>query len=123
MKTIIDLKYDNLFDYFSSMGLNQQSDFIEKYSKSEEEEMLFHKIFERCLQIQQEKMLEEQEKDICIEYDVLLKDNIKLIISGKDIEELFDELKTRGFNPKMQGQYEFSVRVSQEVFNELQERF
>ncbi|MCQ9628403.1 hypothetical protein HS141_15905 [Cetobacterium somerae] len=123
MKTIIDLKYDNLFDYFSSMGLNQQSDFIEKYSKSEEEEMLFHKIFERCLQIQQEKMLEEQEKDICIEYDVLLKDNIKLIISGKDIEELFDELKTRGFNPKMQGQYEFSVRVSQDVFNELQERF
>jgi len=123
LKTIIDLKYDNLFDYFSSMGLNQQSDFIEKYSKSEEEEMLFHKIFERCLQIQQEKMLEEQEKDICIEYDVLLKDNIKLIISGKDIEELFDELKTRGFNPKMQGQYEFSVRVSQDVFNELQERF
>lgn len=123
MKTIIDLKYDNLFDYFSSMGLNQQSDFIEKYSKSEEEEMLFHKIFERCLQIQQEKMLEEQEKDICIEYDVLLKDNIKLIISGKDIEELFDELKTRGFNPKIQGEYEFSVRVSQEVFNELQERF
>lgn len=123
MKTIIDLKYDNLFDYFSSMGLNQQSDFIEKYSKSEEEEMLFHKIFERCLQIQQEKMLEEQEKDICIEYDVFLKDNIKLIISGKDIEELFDELKTRGFNPKIQGEYEFSVRVSQEVFNELQERF
>lgn len=123
MKTIIDLKYDNLFDYFSSMGLNQQRDFIEKYSKSEEEEMLFHKIFERCLQIQQEKMLEEQEKDICIEYDVLLKDNIKLIISGKDIKELFDELKTRGFNPKMQGQCEFSVRVSQDVFNELQERF
>ena len=63
-------------------------------------------------------------KDIAIECDIMLiRDNIRLIISGRDIGELFDELKTRGFNPKMQEQYEFSVRVSQEVFNELQERF
>lgn len=63
-------------------------------------------------------------KDVAIECDIMLiRDNIRLIISGRDIEELFDELKTRGFNPKMQEQYEFSVRVSQEVFNELQERF
>ncbi|ERT69132.1 hypothetical protein HMPREF0202_00959 [Cetobacterium somerae ATCC BAA-474] len=63
MKTVLDLEKDNLFEYFSNIGLNQQSDFIEKYSKSEEEEMLYHKIFEKCLQIQQEKMLEEQEKN------------------------------------------------------------
>ena len=63
-------------------------------------------------------------KDIAIECDVMLvRDNIRLIISGRDIIELFDELKIKGFNPKMQGEYEFSVRVSQEVFNELQERF
>lgn len=64
MKTVLDLEKDNLFEYFSNIGLNQQSDFIEKYSKSEEEEMLYHKIFEKCLQIQQEKMLEEQEKNL-----------------------------------------------------------
>ena len=63
MKTVLDLEKDNLFEYFSNIDLNQQSDFIEKYSKSEEEEMLYHKIFEKCLQIQQEKMLEEQEKN------------------------------------------------------------
>lgn len=60
MKTIIDLEKDNLFDFFTSMDLNQENDFIEKYAKNEEEEMLFHKIFERCLQIQQEKMLKDQ---------------------------------------------------------------
>lgn len=64
MKTILDLEKDNLFEYFSSMDLNQQSDFIEKYSKTKEEEFLYHKIFEKCLQIQQEKMLEEQEKNL-----------------------------------------------------------
>lgn len=64
MKTVLDLEKDNLFEYFSNIDLNQQSDFIEKYSKSEEEEMLYHKIFEKCLQIQQEKMLEEQEKNL-----------------------------------------------------------
>ncbi len=60
MKTIIDLEKDNLFDFFTSMDLNQENDFIEKYAKSEEEEILFHKIFEKCLQIQQEKMLKDQ---------------------------------------------------------------
>ncbi|MGL4509301.1 hypothetical protein [Cetobacterium sp.] len=60
MKTIIDLEKDNLFDFFTNMDLNQENDFIEKYAKSEEEEMLFHKIFEKCLQIQQEKMLKDQ---------------------------------------------------------------
>lgn len=64
MKTIIDLEKDNLFDFFTSMDLNQENDFIEKYAKSEEEEILYHKIFEKCLQIQQEKMLEEQEKNL-----------------------------------------------------------
>lgn len=64
MKTVLDLEKDNLFEYFSNIGLNQQSGFIEKYSKSEEEELLYHKIFEKCLQIQQEKMLEEQEKNL-----------------------------------------------------------
>ncbi|MGL4393535.1 MAG: hypothetical protein ACRCSK_08930 [Fusobacteriaceae bacterium] len=64
MKTILDLEKDNLFEYFSSMDLNQENNFIEKYSKTEEEKILFHKIFEKCLQIQQEKMLEEQEKNL-----------------------------------------------------------
>lgn len=62
MKTIIDLEKDNLFDFFISMDLNQQSDFIEKYSKSEEEEMLFHKIFEKCLQIRQKQIIEDEKK-------------------------------------------------------------
>ncbi|MGL4393481.1 MAG: hypothetical protein ACRCSK_08645 [Fusobacteriaceae bacterium] len=64
MKTILELEKDNLFEYFSNMDLIQQSNFIEKYAKSEEEEILYHKIFEKCLQIQQEKMLEEQEKNL-----------------------------------------------------------
>ena len=64
MKTIIDLEKDNLFDFFTSMDLNQENDFIEKYAKNEEEEMLFRKIFERCLQIQQEKMLKDQNETL-----------------------------------------------------------
>lgn len=62
MKTIIDLEKDNLFDFFTSMNLNEMEDFIEKYSKSEEEELLYHKIFERCLQIRQKQIIEDEKK-------------------------------------------------------------
>ena len=62
MKTIIDLEKDNLFDFFTSMNLNEVEDFIEKYSKSEEEELLYHKIFERCLQIRQKQIIEDEKK-------------------------------------------------------------
>ena len=37
MKTILDLEKDNLFDFFTSMNLNEAEDFIEKYAKTEEE--------------------------------------------------------------------------------------
>lgn len=62
-------------------------------------------------------------KDIAIEWEIYSTNNIKLIISGRDINELFQELKVKGFNPKKSGEYEFTVRVNQEVFNELEERF
>ena len=62
MKTIIDLEKDNLFDFFTSMNLNEVEDFIEKYSKSEEEELLYHKIFEKCLQIRQKQIIEDEKK-------------------------------------------------------------
>ncbi|WP_047395545.1 hypothetical protein [Cetobacterium sp. ZOR0034] len=62
MKTIIDLEKDNLFDFFTSMNLNEVEDFIEKYAKSEEDEMLYHKIFERCLQIRQKQIIEDEKK-------------------------------------------------------------
>ena len=62
MKTVIDLEKDNLFDFFTSMNLNEVEYFIEKYSKSKEEELLYHKIFERCLQIRQKQIIEDEKK-------------------------------------------------------------
>ena len=62
MKTIIDFEKDNLYDFFDDMDLNQTTDFIEKYAKSEEEKILFYKILEKCIQIKLEKMLTEKNK-------------------------------------------------------------
>lgn len=62
MKIILDLEKDNLFEYFSNMDLNEVEKFIEKYSKTEEEEMLYHKIFEKCLQIRQKQIIEDEKK-------------------------------------------------------------
>ena len=62
MKTVLDLEKDNLFDYFSNMDLNEVEKFIEKYSKTEEEELLYHKIFEKCLQIRQKQIIEDEKK-------------------------------------------------------------
>lgn len=60
------------------------------------------------------------EKDICIEWEVYkINDDIDLIISGKDCLELFLELKEKGFKPRMNGEYEFKVRVDQKTFKEL----
>ena len=65
-------------------------------------------------------------KDIAIEYntmDYATKGLIEIVVSGRDIDELFDELKERGYEPVMNGDYEFKVRVDRGLLDELGDRF
>lgn len=65
-------------------------------------------------------------KDICIEYNTMdygTKGNIEIIVSGKDVGELFQELKERGYEPIKDNEYEFTCKVPRSVLDELGERF
>lgn len=65
-------------------------------------------------------------KDIAIEYntmDYAIRGLIEIIVSGRDIMELLDELKERGYNVVMNGEYEFSCRIPKVILNELGNRF
>ncbi|MEG0237260.1 hypothetical protein [Cetobacterium sp.] len=65
-------------------------------------------------------------KDIAVEYnsmDFATKGMIEIIVSGRDIEELFQELKQRGYEPTMNSDYEFKCKVDRVILDELGERF
>lgn len=65
-------------------------------------------------------------KDIAVEYnsmDYATKGLIEIIVSGRDIMELFQELKQRGYEPSMNGDYEFICKVPRNILDELGERF
>ena len=65
-------------------------------------------------------------KDISIEYNTMdygTKGNIEIIVSGKDIMELLQELKDRGYKPVIDSDYEFRYKVPRNVLDELGERF
>lgn len=65
-------------------------------------------------------------KDVAVEYNTMdygTKGMVEIIVSGRDIMQLFQELEQKGYEPTMNGEYEFKCKVDRVILDELGERF